>query len=81
MEKNFDVIIVGGGVTGTSLLYMLSRYTKIRRVLLIEKYGSIASLNSNSRSNSQTLHFGDIETNYTLEKSKKVKEYAEYLLG
>ena len=81
MEKNFDVIIVGGGVTGTSLLYMLSRYTKIRRVLLLEKYGSIASLNSNSRSNSQTLHFGDIETNYTLDKSKKVKEYAEYLLG
>ncbi|MEM0202135.1 MAG: FAD-dependent oxidoreductase [Candidatus Micrarchaeaceae archaeon] len=81
MEKNFDVIIVGGGVTGTSLLWALSRYTKIKRVLLLEKYDSIAALNSNSRSNSQTLHFGDIETNYTLEKSRKVKRYAEYLLG
>lgn len=81
MERNFDVIIVGGGVTGTSLLYMLSRYTKIRKVLLLEKYDRIASLNSDSRSNSQTLHFGDIETNYTLEKSRKVKKYAEYLLN
>jgi malate dehydrogenase (quinone) len=81
MEKNFDVIIVGGGVTGTSLLWALSRYTKIKRVLLLEKYDRIAALNSNSRSNSQTLHFGDIETNYTLEKSMKVKKYAEYLLN
>jgi malate dehydrogenase (quinone) len=31
--------------------------------------------------NSQTLHFGDIETNYTLEKAKKVKRYADMVMN
>ena len=35
---------------------------------------------SESRNNAQTLHFGDIETNYTIEKARKVKHSAEVLL-
>ena len=71
-----DVIIVGGGVSGTSLLYTLARYTDVRSVALIEKYGELAALNSSARANSQTLHCGDIETNYTVEKARVTKRTA-----
>ncbi len=68
-----DVLIIGGGISGSALLYLLSRYTDLKSIGLIEKYGSIAALNSHGRNNSQTLHCGDIETNYTLDKAIKVK--------
>jgi len=79
MAKNYDVLIVGGGVSGTSLLYTLSKYTNIKKIGLIEKYSKLAQVNSKGTSNSQTLHFGDIETNYTPEKAEKVKEDANYV--
>ena len=72
-----DVIIIGGGVSGTALLYTLSKYTNLKNIGLIEKYSDFGLVNSSPRMNSQTLHFGDIETNYTLEKAKKVKRYAD----
>ena len=72
-----DVIIVGGGISGTALLYLLSQYTDINNIMLFEKYGSIASVNSHGRNNSQTLHCGDIETNYTIEKACQVQNSAK----
>ncbi len=51
---------------------MLSRYTDIESVTLFEKYDKPATLNSSVKANSQTLHIGDIETNYDLEKAEKV---------
>ncbi len=80
MEKRYDVTIVGGGVTGTALLYTLAKYSNLERVLLLEKYSQFSPLNSNSNNNSQTLHFGDIESNYTPEKARKVKTAAEMIL-
>lgn len=79
-DRSYDVLIVGGGVTGTALLFVLTRYTNVRRVALLEKYGDVAQVNSNSRNNSQTLHFGDIETNYGLTKALVVKQAAEILV-
>ena len=79
-NRVFDVVIVGGGVTGTALAYTLAKYTNIKSTAILEKYGSLAPLNSNARSNSQTLHCGDIETNYTLEKAKSVKHTANMLV-
>jgi len=76
MYRNYDLIIVGGGVTGSALLYTLSNYTNISSILLIEKQRDLALLNSNPKSNSQTLHFGDVETNYTEAKAKMTKEEA-----
>lgn len=73
----YEVAIVGGGVTGTALLYILSQYTNIRNIVLLEKYEKIAEVNSQTDNNSQTLHFGDIETNYTRPKAERVKEAAE----
>ncbi len=80
VESNYDVTIVGGGISGASLLYVLSRYTNIQSILLLEKYDDFATLNSNSRNNAQTLHFGDIETNYTLKKATQTKKAAEMVL-
>src|SRR3989344_5748244 len=76
MSKEFDVVIIGGGVIGTSLLYILSNYTNVKNIAIIEKYNGFGLVNSNKKMNSQTLHFGDIETNYSLEKAKKVNEGA-----
>jgi malate dehydrogenase (quinone) len=69
---DYDVIIIGGGITGTATLYALTRYAKVKRVALIEKYRQLAEVNTNKENNSQTLHFGDIETNYTAERAKAV---------
>ena len=75
----YDVAIVGGGVCGTSLLYTLSKYTNVTKIALIEKEAEVALINSNKNSNSQTLHFGDIETNYTLDKARKVNQAASFV--
>ncbi len=75
-----DVIIIGGGVSGTALLYTLSKYTNVKNIGLIEKYADYGLVNSSPRMNSQTLHFGDIETNYTIEKARKVKRYADMVM-
>ncbi|WP_373070339.1 FAD-dependent oxidoreductase [Sulfurimonas sp.] len=71
--NNYEVIIVGAGITGTALAYTLARYTDIKSIAIIEKYEGISTLNSNGTSNSQTIHAGDIETNYTLEKAAITK--------
>ena len=79
-DTRFDVLIVGGGVVGTALLYTLSKYTDINNIGLIEKYSDFGLVNSASYNNSQTLHFGDIETNYSIEKAKSVKRMADMVM-
>ena len=74
--KTYDVVIVGGGVSGTALLYTLAHYTNLTSVALVEKYPYVGSVNSHSSNNSQTLHVGDIETNYSLEKVQQVRPAA-----
>ena len=81
MEQEYDIIVVGGGISGASLLYTISKFTDVERVALIEKEEEIAAINSHVTNNSQTLHFGDIETNYTLEKAESVKRGAEMVAG
>jgi malate dehydrogenase (quinone) len=75
-----DVLIVGGGVCGTALLFELARYTDLSRILLVERYDQLARVNSRATNNSQTIHCGDIETNYTLEKAVAVKRTAEMIV-
>jgi malate dehydrogenase (quinone) len=71
-SSNYEVVIIGGGVCGTALLYTLSNYTNVKSIALVEKEADVALINSFTNSNSQTLHFGDIETNYNLAKAAKV---------
>jgi L-2-hydroxyglutarate oxidase LhgO len=81
MTGKYDLIVVGGGISGASLLYTAAKFTDIESIALIEKEPEIAAINSHYTNNSQTLHFGDIETNYTLDKAEEVKEGAELLAG
>lgn len=78
--KEFDVIVVGAGISGAALFYELARYTSVKNIALLEKYNAPATLNSRASSNSQTVHCGDIETNYTFEKAKKVKTNADMVV-
>jgi len=78
MKMNqYDVLIIGGGISGTALFYELATYTSASSLCLLEKYEALATLNSKATSNSQTIHIGDIETNYTLEKAKVTKRTAK----
>ena len=79
VNKVFDVAIIGAGVVGSALAYTLARYTDINNIIVFEKYDEPALLNSSPKANSQTLHIGDIETNYTFEKAKKVKANASMI--
>ncbi|MBK1972884.1 FAD-dependent oxidoreductase [Campylobacter sp. TTU-622] len=80
MNQEFDVLIIGAGISGAALFHQIAKYTNIKNIALVEKYNVPASLNSKSTSNSQTIHCGDIETNYTLEKAKKVKISADMII-
>lgn len=79
--KTYDVLIIGGGVSGTALLYQLSRFTDLEAIGLLEKYPQVATVNSKSSNNSQTIHKGDIETNYTLEKARITKRTANMIVN
>ena len=62
-------------------LHQLTRYTDIPRIALLEKYDRLAQVNSRSSNNSQTIHCGDIETNYSLQKALRVKRSAAMLVN
>ena len=77
MSRHYDVLIIGAGISGAALAYELARYTDIESIAIVEKYDEIAPLNSKGTSNSQTIHVGDIETNYTLSKAAVTKRTAK----
>lgn len=78
-EKHYEVVIVGGGISGAALFYELAKYSTAKNICMLEKYEALATLNSKGTSNSQTIHVGDIETNYTLEKAKITKRTAKMI--
>ena len=79
-EKHYDVIIIGGGITGSALAYVLAEFSGIENIALLEKYEGLATLNSKASANSQTIHCGDIETNYDLQKATEVKHKADMIV-
>ncbi|WDL69381.1 FAD-dependent oxidoreductase [Helicobacter winghamensis] len=79
MNNSYDVAIIGAGISGSALFYALTQYTDIKKVALLEKYAQPATLSSSGNNNSQTIHAGDIETNYTFEKAKKVSRAAKLI--
>ncbi len=76
-DSHYEVLIVGAGISGCALAYELARYTDISTIAIVEKYGDVATLNSKGTANSQTIHVGDIETNYTLSKAAVTKRTAK----
>ncbi|MDH3354524.1 MAG: FAD-dependent oxidoreductase [Chromatiales bacterium] len=81
MHSNSQLVIIGGGISGTALLYTAARYSGLKKITLLEKYDDLASVNSHARNNSQTLHRGDIETNYTLDKALYVKQAVDMVVN
>ena len=79
LQAETDVLIVGGGVCGAALLFELARYSDLPRLTLIERRDRLAQVNSRANNNSQTIHCGDIETNYSLEKALAVKRTADMI--
>ncbi|TPH57238.1 FAD-dependent oxidoreductase [Helicobacter pylori] len=73
MSMEFDAVIIGGGVSGCATFYTLSEYSSLKRVAIVEKCSKLAQISSSTKANSQTIHDGSIETNYTSEKAKKVR--------
>ena len=78
-DKHYEVVIVGGGISGAALFYELAKYSSASKICMLEKYDALATLNSKGSSNSQTIHVGDIETNYTLDKAKITKRTAKMI--
>lgn len=81
VSRSADLVIIGGGISGTSLLFAAARYSSIRRIVLIEKYPGLARVNTAATHNSQTLHCGDIETNYSLAKALTVQRAARLVVN
>lgn len=73
MDDRFDVAIIGGGISGCAAFYILSEYTDVKKVVIIEKCDKLATISSNAKANSQTIHDGSIETNYSVTKASKIK--------
>ncbi|RDU71258.1 FAD-dependent oxidoreductase [Helicobacter aurati] len=71
--NEFDVVIIGGGVSGCSTFYTLSEYSNIKKIAIVEKESQLAQISSSHKANSQTIHDGSIETNYSAEKASKVR--------
>lgn len=81
-RKHIDscaVAIVGAGDTGTAAANVLSAYTNVKDVIIIEKYDRVATVNSHPLNNAQTSHEGDTETNYPVLHALEVRQAAMYL--
>ncbi len=75
----YDLVNIGGGVSGTALAYVTNSFTNIRSSALLEHYSAVAQVNSNRINNAQTLHKGDIETNFSLQKALEIKVSSDFL--
>jgi len=75
----YDLVNIGGGVSGTALAYFSNSFTNIRSSALLEHYAAVAQVNSNRMNNAQTLHKGDTETNFPLPKALEMKISADFL--
>lgn len=74
-----DVAIIWWWVTWSSLAYTLTAFTDVKKVVQLEKESSLGAVNSKSTHNSQTLHEGNIESNYNRAKAEKVSKKANIL--
>jgi malate dehydrogenase (quinone) len=78
--QRVQVAVLGGGITGSAIFHVLSKYTDVESIALIEKCSEIGQINSRENNNSQTLHFGDIESNYSIEKATSSKEASKMVV-
>jgi len=77
VEATYDIVVIGGGIVGPAVVYVAAGWTSALRIALLEKEDGLSQVASGHESNSQTLHFGDIETNMALEQALRVQGAAE----
>lgn len=80
MPIKYDCLVVGGGVNGMALLYVLARFTELRRLCLVEMHDRAGSGTSDVERNSQTIHYGDIETHLEPGRSSAARYAASMLM-
>ena len=72
--RGYDLVVIGGGVSGTPVPFLALKYSNIQGVALIEHYAKVGQVNSARENNAETLHAGEMETNFPLEKALSVRE-------
>ncbi|MDO8599655.1 MAG: FAD-dependent oxidoreductase [bacterium] len=82
-ELRYDIIVIGGGIVGPAATYVAAGWARHSgspaTIALLEKESGLATVASGHEKNSQTLHFGDIETNMSLAQARRVQAAAEYV--
>ena len=70
-KKNYDVVIIGGGIVGLTIAYLISEKNKKLKLLIIDKEKKIGSHSSGR--NSGVLHAGIYYKPETLKAKVSVK--------
>lgn len=74
--QNTNVLIIGAGVTGAALAYVLEKYSSVGSVTILEKEAAAGMVNSHPLNNAQTSHDGSTETNHDLEEALSIRPAA-----
>lgn len=75
-SRVYDVLIVGGGVSGAALLHVLARHSNVQRVGLIERRDVPGAY---LQSALQALQYGDLETSLTPAEALQAQRAASAL--
>ena len=67
MVENFDVVIIGAGIMGSTLATILSELDDSLKIKIIEKLDQCGLESSDGLNNAGTGHAGNCELNYTPE--------------
>ena len=81
MRNDYEVGVLGAGVTGIATVLTLILYTNVRSIVIFERRPGPAQVNSSRVNNSQTLHMGRAESNYTEAQAVAVSEDAQLVAG
>lgn len=81
MRNEYEVGVLGAGVTGIATALALIRYTNVTSVVMFERRPGAAQVNSSRVNNSQTLHMGRAESNYNEAQAVAVSEDAQLVAG
>jgi len=72
MGENFDVVIIGAGIMGSTLATLLSELDNSLKIKIIEKLDQCGLESSDGLNNAGTGHAGNCELNYTPEVNGKI---------
>jgi malate dehydrogenase (quinone) len=80
MINAYDVLIIGAGIVGSATSFLLSEFTNVKNIAIIDKRNGIAQVASNRKVNSQTLHPFGGELNYDYKMMARLKKASDMIL-